>query len=195
MRIYTRLAVAAVIVLAFGGWASASGAGFTRGDAEATFRAAGTGGDAMLAHVGFIPAAPAPQPGLRIRPFQPFNGVHHCSTDWHVIAATIHFAGDSTTVRDDAVQYYTSLVWHLSIDGVPVTTASTAITRDPGAQQLFGFAVGYVQTTGVIVAPGSLALGAHVVHLSIENFNGPGSIEDEGDVAFFLDAARTGACV
>jgi hypothetical protein len=112
-----------------------------------------------------------------------------------VIAATIHVGGDSTFTRDDAVQFFTSLVWHLSVDGAPVTTTSTAIARDPGAQQLFGFAVGYVQTTGISVAPGSLALGAHIVHLSIDDFNGPGTIEDEGDVAFFLDAAGTGACL
>ena len=60
----------------------------TKGDAQAVFEAAGTGGQMLMRHDKDSPGAPNPDP-LRasIRPIasSPWDGAHFCQEDWHVI--------------------------------------------------------------------------------------------------------------
>lgn len=174
--------------------AIADSAGYSRGDAEAVFNAWPSGGDAIRAHGDLAEGAPALR-GLRIRPFQPFAGTHVCSTDWHVVAVTLFTGGDSSYSHQQAVTDLAPLTMHFTLDGAPLTTTATPIKRATGTAQLFGLEEMYAQTTGAILAPDALSVGAHTIRLVMDNSLGPGVPEDFGDVTFFVDAPDTGACV
>jgi hypothetical protein len=180
-------------VLAAAGTAAANSPGYTRGDAEAVFNAGATGGDVLTVHGGLAEGAPA-QPGLRIRPFQTFNGMHVCALDWHVVNTVLHVAGDATYSHEQAVADLSPFVAHYTLDGAPLESTVTAVKRWP-TPELVGYDVGYWRSYGAVLSPDALAVGQHTIRLVIDNFVAPGVPEDFGDVTFFVDAEGTGVCI
>jgi hypothetical protein len=81
------------------------------------------------------------------------------------------------------------------LDGVPLLIMVTPVkpwlrdlaTLDPDAT------AAWVQTSGAILAPDALSVGAHTEHVRI--YENSTLTDDLGDVTFFIDAAGTGECL
>jgi hypothetical protein len=166
----------------------------TKGDAQAVLSASQTGGSAILLHSGNVvgPAANAPNEGIRITGF--IDGLHYCSLDWHVISVTLsdgNFPGETRTPQEIAADL-SALSETIYVDGVRLDARLTAVKPllNPG---FYGLANGFWFTTGRVMAPSDLAVGAH--SLATELRNAAGTIIISSNVAFVIDAAGVGACV
>ena len=144
----------------------------TRGDVQAVFNAAGTGGRIILLRKGeTAEAAPADFVGSHgsIRPFQgsPWDGRHFCAEDWHVILVAGIDGGDASFRREQAVASASQTTFDFTLDGAPLATNRTAIRRllSPETikvpQGVEKFKVAYFFQEGRIMSPEDLSVGQH----------------------------------
>jgi hypothetical protein len=176
--------------------ASADSPPLTRGDAEALFNAGNTGGFEVLGHGGAVEGAPA-EKSQRIGPGPQFQGFHVCATDWHVLNINLISTDATDGVHNvgEARRLFATLQVTYELDGASLPIMVTPVkpwlgdptTLDPNAT------VAFVQTSGAILAPDALGVGAHTEHVRI--YDGGALFDDLGDVTFFVDAPGTGACL
>ena len=78
----------------------------SKGDCEAVFEAAGTGGQMIILHNKVNQSAPDPNSlTAAIRgagPGSPWDGAHFCREDWHVLLQGDIDGGDANFNRQDA---------------------------------------------------------------------------------------------
>jgi hypothetical protein len=167
----------------------------TRGDVEAVLNAFTTGGREILSHqssaAGFE-AAPADFQGSdgAIRPFGPWDGLHVCVDDWHVLLIAEFDGGDKSYKMQDAKNYLSQVGNLFYLDGNPIQTTSTPIKRflNPEA---FGLEKAYGYQTGAIMAPGDLQVGQHTfkVHV-VDPVYGDADLE----ITFYVDDSSSSTC-
>src|SRR2546423_1807216 len=106
---------ALLLALLAGNTARADSTRITQGDAQAVFEAFGNGGFAVLKHSQVVEAAPADQTGSQgaIRPFKPWDGLHLCALDWHVILVADIEAGP----QQDAEAIMAGITFTFQLDG------------------------------------------------------------------------------
>ena len=193
------IVVAAALIVALGAAASvalANSTRYTRGDAEALFNAGSTGGFAVISHGGVVVGAPADR-SQRIGPGQNFEGFRVCATDWHVmfIDLSVDDVSDNTHTLAEARLAFAMIAVTYELDGAPLATKVTPVKPrlgDPTALEP-GATVAFSQHTGAILAPDALGVGPHTERVRI--YIGDVLYGDLGDVTFFVDPARTGACL
>jgi hypothetical protein len=162
------LAALALIVVAAAPVAAGSPAGgrITKGDVTAAFQARTTGG--YLNNIRGRTIA-APVRGLHDGRISSFNDSVLCSTDWHYLGVSVLEEGRHQ-VAAAALAGISITYW---IDGVPVTPTTRLAVKPfvgTGLRGQWGVSV------GTLVAPGSIADGAHSLETQISI---PGSpIED-----------------
>lgn len=177
-----------------GGGQSSDPRRISRGDAEAVFQAAGTGGQMLILHTKVSPGAPNPDP-LRasIRPIvgSQWDGAHFCQEDWHVILQGDVEGGDKSFTKQDAQQIMDGIQIVLTLDGKSLQTTRTAIKRftNPEAR---GFQEAWWFAEGRLMAPTDLGVGSHQLDLTESD---PSGQVDQHGITFYIDAAGTGACV
>lgn len=163
-----------------------------RGDVQAVFEAFGGGGWAILRHSSVARGAPADVLGSQgaIRPFEPWDGLHLCAEDWHVILIADIEGGDASFSRRDAEQIMSTIAVRFELDGDELNTTRTAIKRflNPG---LFELDEAYYFQEGRIMSPDELAVGAHVLRCEV---TADAAVVFENTIGFIVDAAGTGAC-
>ena len=166
----------------------------TRGDVEAVFQAFGTGGRVILRKGRATEAAPADFFGSHgsIRPFRgsPWDNRHFCAEDWHVILVAEIDGGDKSFSRQQAEANLGQVTHEFTLDGAPLPTTRTSISRFLNPQP-FGLEEAYYFQEGRIMAPGDLAVGRHELALTITD---AGDVFKDG-ITFFIDAPGTGACL
>jgi hypothetical protein len=186
------LALAAAAADAYG-----NSAAFTEGDAHAVFNAPFQGGAAIGDNSPLFEGAPAQTRG-RLGPGPRFEGVHLCATDWHLLNINLVVTNSDGTIttQQQAVTSLNNTTVHYTVDGAPLATEVSPVRNvvdpqviDPAATQ------GWGQTTGAILAPDALGVGAHTEHVTGTDLVDPTEDFDLGVVDFFIDAAGTGACV
>jgi hypothetical protein len=168
----------------------------TRGDAEAVLNAFGTGGRVILANGQTAEASPADFLGSHgsIRPFagSPWDGGHFCADDWHVIVAAWFDGGDQNFDRQRAEEVIAPVTFSFTLDGQPLETTRTPIKPFHEPPPAFGFERAWYFQQGRVMSPDSLSVGQHQLTLRVTDpITG---VSDDG-IAFFIDAAGTGACV
>ena len=194
LRTPTLVGVLAATMLIGAVGAHATSTRATKGDAQAVLSASQTGGSAILVHGGKVvgPAANRSADGIRITGF--FDGLHYCSLDWHVISVTLsdgNFPGQTATPQEIAARL-TALSETIYVDGARLDTGLTAVKPlvDPA---VYGLVDGFWFTTGRVMAPLDLAVGAH--SLATELRDAAGTIILSSNVTFVIDPAGVGACV
>jgi hypothetical protein len=199
MKVRTRFALAAALILVLAAGASVASANstpYTRGDAEALFNAGNTGGFGVRLHGGVIEGAPADR-SQRIGPGQNFQGFHICADDWHVmfINLIITDSADGPQTLHEARAFFATVEVTYELDGAPLATDVTPVK--PWLGDLAGLdpdaTVAFAQVSGAILAPDELSVGAHTERVRVY-IDGVLS-DDLGDVTFFVDEAGTGACL
>jgi hypothetical protein len=181
--------------LVVGANASATTSRVTRGDAQAVFQAANTGGAAIRLHSGQIvgPARGAAEDGVRINAFAPWDGRHYCSLDWHVISINLNdgnFPGESRSRQEIAAALDTVHV-AFALDGVDLELERTAVKRSVDAAAL-GLVEGFYFASGRVLAPEELTVGQHTLRIVVTD---PSGLVADSQITFFVDAAGTGACI
>ncbi len=170
------------------------GTRISRGDAEAVFEAAGTGGQILLRHSTVVPGAPNPG-GLRasIRPIpdSPFDRAHFCQQDWHVILQGDIEGGDKPFTKQDAEQIMNSLQIVLTLDGEPLQTTRTAVKRFDNPEGR-GLEEAWWCAWGHLLAPDDIKVGSHQLDVTITDASG--DVSQQG-ITFVIDAKDTGVCV
>ena len=189
------LLVVLALVLLAGASAQASSSRITRGDAQAVFQAANTGGAAIRLHggQGHGPAQGAAVDGVRINAFTPWDGRHYCELDWHVISINLtdgNFPGESRT-RQEIADALSLVEVAYFLDGVALQLERTAVKRAVDAEVL-GLVEGFYFTSGRVMAPGDLTVGQHTLRIVVTD---PGGLIADSQITFFIDAAGTGACL
>ena len=94
------LTLLVALALLAGANVNANSSRITRGDAQAVFEAASTGGGAIDLHEGSVtgPNQRDPEDGVRINAFAAWDGLHYCAFDWHVISINLvggNFPGET----------------------------------------------------------------------------------------------------
>jgi len=160
----------------------------TEGDAQAVFRAFTTGGMVIRLQNGLAAEVGAPAAaGARIRPVA--DGLSFCSLDWHVIGLSILFPAST---QQQAGAAFADMHAAFLLDGLPLATTQTAITRDPGFEaQNPGTAPAWADTFGRIMAPTDLSIGRHTLEADVTFPFGPVTF---GPVTFYVDPSGAGAC-
>jgi hypothetical protein len=163
-----------------------------RGVVQAVFEAFTTGGFSVLLHGGMVRGAPADDFGSHgaIRPFQPWNGLHFCAEDWHVILIATIEGGDQSFTRQDADRLLSGTKITFNLDGVELVTSRTAIKRflDPAR---FGLEVAYAFQEGRLMSPGDLSPGDHTLSVVAAE---PGQPVFANAITFSIDPASAGTC-
>jgi hypothetical protein len=157
----------AVLLLALGasvGHALTDG-GATRGEADAVFRAALTGGGAIVVHQPVAQGAPlrffeGSPDGVRIRPFGSF--AEYCAPGWHVIMVAWVEDPADWGGKSAALAVLASLDVSFVLDGVPLDAVRSQTTAVKGAP--FGIDHPVVGVSlGAFLPPGSVSLGTHIL--------------------------------
>jgi hypothetical protein len=166
----------------------------TQGDAQAVFEANQNGGVAILLHSGkhVGPASNDPSSVIRISAF--VDGRHYCSLDWHVIAVTLfggNLPGETRTPHEIAADLSASS-FTFFVDDVRLDAVVTPVKPFLNPEAL-GLVDAFWFTTGRVMSPSDLAVGAHT--LATEQRDGAGNLIDSSNVTFVIDAAGVGACV
>jgi len=180
--------VVATLALLVAASAQANSERVTRGDAQAVFEAASTGGAAIRVHSGVIegaPAASAAADGIRINAFILWEGRHYCSLDWHVVAINLsdgNLAGESRT-RQEIAESLSTVEVVFSLDGVPLDTTRAPVRPNLNPPSVLFDALTF--TEGRLMAPEDLSVGAHTLGIVISD---PGGIIDTSQIIFFVDA-------
>ncbi|MEP6598142.1 MAG: hypothetical protein ABJB98_01700 [Actinomycetota bacterium] len=160
----------------------------TRGDAIAVLDAFGNAGWAVRLHSEKAEGAPAdPHDRVAIRPFTPWNGRHFCALDWHTILIADIEGGDKGFTEADAKAVIDQLDANFTLDGVPLQVERTAVKRFLKAAA-FDLEVAYYAQWGRVMSPGDLAVGQHVLSVTLGDFQ-------SGPITFFIDPAGEGVCV
>jgi hypothetical protein len=178
-------------VLAGAGPANADPDRISRGEAEAVYQAAGTGGLAILRQAsGRAVGVPANQE-VAIRPYFD-SGLHYCVEDWHAIM--LAFIGDLPTMQA-ARDSFDPVVFTFHLDGILLDTERTQVkpylypeSIDPEWEVAFAF------QQGLLMAPGDLTVGSHTVTMTSVNPDNPDD-NFELESQFFVDATGTGTCL
>jgi hypothetical protein len=167
----------------------------TRGDVDSVLHAFTTGGRTVLSlqsdTAGFH-AAPADFHGSNgaIRPFSPWDGLHVCVNDWHVLLIGLFDGGGKSYTMQDAQSYLSQVDALFLLDGNPVRTTRTSIKRflNPasiGLQEAYGF------QEGSIMAPGDLGVGAHSLQVHVVD---PVYGDAQLNITFSVDDGTSPAC-
>jgi hypothetical protein len=169
----------------------------SKGDAQAVMQASGGGGWAVRLHRGTIKGSPGaftPADRVRIAPIPGvFDDIHYCSLDWHVIALNEfdgNLPGESRTPSEIAASLATTADL-LSVDGAPLDTVRTSVRRFLNPDR-YGAVDLYYYTTGRVMAPTDLTVGAHTLR---DVFLISGVVADTAEVTFYIDAPSEGACL
>src|SRR5688500_6925553 len=178
-----------ILVVAFVLFAGPTATAFDRishGDVKAVLNAFTTGGRVILLHASETAgyhAAPTDFLGSNgaIRPLPPWDQVHVCVDDWHVILIGYFTGGDASFTMQDAREEIGNPPLSFTLDGQPLATDRTPIKRflepeDFGLEEAYGF------QQGVLIAPGELALGEH--ELIFRDLT-PG-VDYESTITFFV---------
>jgi hypothetical protein len=189
------LALIAVFVLIVGASASATSLRITRGDAQAVFQAANTGGAVIRLHSGQVvgPAQGAAADGVRINAFPPWDGRHYCSLDWHVISINLNdgnFPGESRS-RQEIAEALSLVEVAYILDGVALELDRTAVKPNVDAAAL-GLVEGFYFTSGRVMAPEELTVVQHTLRIVVTD---PSGLIADSQITFVVDAAGTGACI
>jgi hypothetical protein len=168
-------------------------ASIRRGDVQAVFEAFGGGGWAILRHSSVARGAPADVLGSQgaIRPFDPWDGLHLCADDWHVILVADIEGGDASFTRQDADRIMATITVRFVLDGDALATTRTAIKRflDPDR---FDLQEAYYFQEGRIMSPDELGVGEHELRCEVTI---DGQVDFDNTIRFVVDAAGEGACV
>jgi hypothetical protein len=166
----------------------------TRGDAESALNAFTTGDQEILSlqsdTAGFN-AAPAGFHGriVVIKPFGPWDGMHFCVNDWHVLLINELDGGDKSYTIKDARNYLSQVKDLFYLDGNPVRTTRTPIERllppPNGYEKAYGFQV------FAIKVPGGLQVGQHTFNVHVVD-----PVYGNADLAitFYVDDANSSTC-
>lgn len=212
-RVSIALAATLVVVLATAGTVSAERERWTRGDAQAMLHTYPLSGKIFERLNEAI--------GLDIRPFPEFYAATpYCVEDSHLVALAVFdwayvveggpFDGFEVT-REDVKAFLSDLSWQFVLDGTTVETtaspvrplvADDAIRADVEAflEEDFGGDVilgkGFGLQHGRIMAPGELAVGDHMVHVTVTYR--PGTPDEfttfDGGTPFTVYPAESAAC-
>lgn len=163
--------LSAVLLLSFTATAvqALTGGGATRGDAEAVFRAALTGGGTMVVHQPGASGAPlkffdGSSDAVRISPFR--DNAVYCAPGWHaVIAGWLENPADYPGGKSEALFIVAAVDVTLRLDGAPLEVERSQTTPVKGDwfgidQTFFGV------TFGAFLPPGSVAVGAHTLEMT-----------------------------
>jgi hypothetical protein len=163
-----------------------------RGDVEAVFSAFGGGGWAVLRHSSVAAGAPADDLGSHgaIRPFQPWDGMHLCAEDWHVIVIADIEGGDASFKRPDAESIMSTLAVRFVLDGDVMATTRGAVSRFLNPER-FGLEVAYYFQEGRIMSPDELAVGDHTLRCEM---TAAGEVVFDNTIHFIVDPPDAGAC-
>jgi hypothetical protein len=169
----------------------------TKGDAQAVLKAFGSGGRVILRNGQTVEAAPADFLGTHgsIRPFpnSAWDGAHFCAEDWHVILIGQIEGGDASFTRQQAATLLDPITNSFTLDGVPLETTRTPISRFLNPQG-FGLEEAYYFQEGRVMSPDDLSVGQHQLSVTCVDSTS-GSQIFSGSITFFVDAAGTGACL
>jgi len=130
----------------------------TAGEAHAVFQSQWVGGVA----IGSNPASPVAAPGAEdvasavMSPISSSPDDPFCVLDWHAIRVLLSLSSSEDLAASDV---------HISLDGAPIDLVTTAIKPFPHFD-LYGR--GY----GLVVPPGTPAVGRHTLTATIDLFTG-----------------------
>ena len=168
----------------------------TRGDVEAVFNAFLTGGRTIRFHdnITVVEGAPADFFGSQgaIRPLSgsPWDGMHFCVDDWHVVVIGILDGGDMSYTRKVAVDSLSPLAISFALDHSPLPSTRTPIKRVL-APQGFGADEAYGFQEGRILSPEQLAVGTHSLTVDVHD---PIFGDFQDGITFFVDPSNSIAC-
>ena len=159
---------------------------------QAVLEASGSGGWAVRSHSAVAHGSPADESGSHgaIRPFAPWDGRHFCAKDWHVILVAEIEGGDASFTRNDAEEIMSKIDVRFELDGAVLNTTRTAIKRFLNPER-FGMVEAYSFQEGRIMSPEDLAVGSHVLRLSMSDASGDTFVDT---ITFVVDAEGQGAC-
>ena len=184
--------VVAIVALLVATTAQANSDRITRGEAQAVFAAAQTGGGAIIAHGGALQGAPAAitaNDGVRINAFPPWEGRHYCSLDWHVISINLaagNAEGESFT-RTELEAILSAIEVDFFLDDVLHDTPRTPIR--PNQYGPTGFSDTVSVTEGRVMSPNDLAVGSHTLRIVLTD-----PLAGSSEITFFVDPADSGTC-
>lgn len=192
---FVLLAVLLVVAAALPYPARADTTRITQGDVESVLDAFTTGGRVILSlqsdTAGFD-AAPSDFHGSNgaIRPFGPWDGLHVCVNDWHVLLISEFDGGDKSYTMQDAQNYLSQVSEIFYLDGNPVQTTRTPIERflNPAT---YGMEEAYGYQTGAIMAPGELQVGQHAFNVHVTD---PVYGDADFAVTFYVDDSNSSTC-
>ena len=142
----------------------------TKGAAEAVLRAAAPGGGAIFAHnrdahgvplQGFYRGDPT---DVRI---YPLFDAEYCASGWHVISLAYFDDPAFYESNQELFDILSASKIDFVLDGAPLEAQRTAISRFRFPPPLTGVDDAFVFTTGALLPPGTLALGAHQLQTNI----------------------------
>jgi len=174
--------------------AGPASAGCDEGDAQAISRAFLGGGLAVrfiASNVAEDQASPQDLVGpCVIRAATPFDGLHFCADDWHVIDASMYAFGPTRTFHHrDAKSILDATPVSFTLDGQPLTTTRTAITAANVPAGLPSGSIAFGVSDTRIMSPSDLAVGAHTLTLVTG-----GSDPFTATITFFIDPSGSGSC-
>jgi hypothetical protein len=163
----------------------------SKGQAQAIFEAAPTGGRALENHDFRGLGAPGDEERratIRPLPDEGFDGRHYCAEDWHVIVLADRATGDKKFTKEDFEQLTANDVITFRLDGKPLATSRTATRRltFPSEDQR-----GWAFQQGVVLAPQELSVGGHKLEATV-TFPPDTSVTA---ITLFIDAPGTGECL
>ena len=191
------LTLLAALALLAGASANADSSRITRGDAHAVFEAASTGGGAIDLHGGRVtgPHQRDPEDGVRINAFAPWDGIHYCALDWHVISINLvdgNFPGE-TRKRTEIAAALSAVAVTWILDGATARSVTNPCqARAVDAEARFGLVEGFYFTAGLVMAPDDLAAGQHTLRIMVTD---PSGLVADSQITFFVDDVGTGACL
>jgi len=168
----------------------------TKGDVESILYAFTTGGRIIIffnqnEKAGYY-AGLADTPGDKgsFRPLPPWDGQHYCVSDWHVILLAYFDGGDQSFTYEDASNSLSRVEISFTLDGEPLSTTRTSITRFTAADQ-FGMEEAYGFQEGAIMEPTDLGVGQHNLEtLTTDPWYG----SDQWSTTFYIDDVDSPTC-
>jgi hypothetical protein len=172
----------------------------SRGDCEAVFHTAGTGGQMIILHDKVAEDPPPPDPNsltaaIRVAgPGSPWDGAHFCEDDWHVILRGDVEGGDESFTEQDAKQIIEGLQFAFTLDGNPLLQIERTAMEPFLNPESRGFQNAWWFQQGQFFEPNSpsLSVGSHQVDVTL---SGPTGVIYQQGITFFIDAPGTGACI
>jgi hypothetical protein len=157
----------------------------TRGDAETAL-------GALLPAFWRAAAGPANALDVEILPFQA-PGRHYCTLDWHTIQLSLLVLDGDLLTHQAELAYFDASSVSFTLDGAALASRTGPVKR-LHLSDLSGFG----RTWGLLVAPGSLSPGEHVLVATVSAPAIPPDVPGGTDVlqtTFVIDPSGEGACL